>query len=242
MALARSFGSRDSVPPERPNEIRQSRPSLAERLLLQCLISRIVEGLWVGVGREADAKEQIDRIFARVEEALRLIGRHDPPRYKRLLRDPQRVLVLRLPDSSASYNHALAACQIDTRYVLAEDSAIDVIAATIVHEATHARLMSCGIGYAEALRTRVERICVRRELAFAAKLPDGTRVREKAEQTLSWLKEPGYSEVLTNQALEKRFVEGSAKVLHELGVPNWLVKIALAVRALIMKVRMRLPP
>ena len=49
----------------------------------------------------------------------------------------------------ASFNHSLNACQLDERFVLDEKSGPELIASVIVHEATHARLMRCGIGYEE---------------------------------------------------------------------------------------------
>jgi len=44
--------------------------------------------------------------------------------------------------------------------------------------------MGRGIGYDEDIRARVERVCIRRELAFAAKLPNGEQVRQQAERIL----------------------------------------------------------
>ena len=94
-----------------------------------------------------------------------------------------------------------------------------------VHEATHARLWRYGIGYEEGLRQRVEEACFRRELAFASKLPDGHRLRQTAELALAtpvaW----------TNTAFHGRELEGSIEVLHRLGVPDWLVRTLLAIRA-----------
>ena len=54
------------------------------RLLLQCSPSRTVDGLRIAV---ALAKQQANRVFGRVAEALRLRKEHDPLRYSRVLRD-----------------------------------------------------------------------------------------------------------------------------------------------------------
>jgi hypothetical protein len=75
---------------------------------------------------------------------------------------------------------------IDERFLVASASHPELIAAVIVHEAAHARLMRYGIGYEAPLRHRVEAICARREAAFAAKLPNGEKVREQAENRLAW--------------------------------------------------------
>ena len=67
-------------------------------------------------------------------------------------------------------------CVIDERFVVDEGTTPEMIASVIVHEATHARLFRMGIGYEEGRRARVEQVCLRRELAFAAKLPDRAKV------------------------------------------------------------------
>ena len=81
--------------------------------------------------------------------ALGLIKTYDRIRYDRLLRDLDRIFIRVLPSSIASFNHSLNACQLDERFVLDEKSGPELIASVIVHEATHARLMRCGIGYEE---------------------------------------------------------------------------------------------
>src|SRR5262249_18204614 len=73
---------------------------------------------------------------------------------------------------------------------------------------------------------RVEAACFRRELAFAAKLPNAERVRELARDALTippatW----------TDTAERDRDAEGSTELLHHLGAPDWLVRILLAARA-----------
>jgi hypothetical protein len=159
---------------------RKTRPPFRERMMLRLSDSRRVDGLWIGVGK---AKEP-ELALRRVEEALRLIKVFDRVRYDRLIRDLERVWVTPLPGYSGCCSYSLGACELDPRFVLAETTLPEMIAATIVHEATHARLQRCGIGYEEELRDRVEAVCVRRELAFAARLPNGERVREEAERGL----------------------------------------------------------
>jgi hypothetical protein len=120
-----------------------------------------------------------------------------------------------LPGALGKYTHSLRACELDERFVAAP-SPPEVIAATIVHEATHARLWRCGIGYDESLRHRVEAVCCRREVAFASKLPNGERVREKVQDYLAisptaW----------TNAATRDRDLEGSVQDLRHIGTPDW---------------------
>jgi len=142
-----------------------------------------------------------------------------------------------VPHGLGTYNEALAACELDERFILADTTSPDLIAATIVHEATHLRLLRCGIGYGESLRARVEAVCFRREIAFAAKLPNGERVKQIAERGLEWSAVPGY---WSDTTFNERYVDGGAEALHYLGAPDWLVRGAVAARALCLSIKKQL--
>jgi len=139
-----------------------------------------------------------------------------------------------LSGSLGSFNNSLCACQLDTRFVLAETSTAEMIAATIVHEATHARLRHRGIGYEEDQRARVEAVCFRRERAFAAKLPNGDAVREQAERSLEWYASPDH---WTDAAFSEFQDKGNIEALRYLGTPDWLIRVVLAMRSLRLGVR-----
>jgi hypothetical protein len=172
-------------------------------------------------------------ILRRVEEALCLIKAYDRLRYDRLIRDLERVWVRLLAGAFGTFNSSLHACELDRRFVLAATSPPELIAATIVHEATHARLDRCGIGYDEGLRPRVEAACFRRELAFAAKLPNGVNVRERAERTLVLCTTHGY---WTNAAFGERHDKDHLETLRDLGTPDWLLRTLLTIRTLRLRV------
>ena len=110
----------------------------------------------------------------------------------------------------------------DPRYVLDEANSLEKIANSIVHEATHARLWRCGIGYQEELRAQVEATCFRRERAFAAKLPHGEQIREQAERKLAAYANQDY---WTDEAFRARYIEGAVEVSRYTGMPEWLVRI-----------------
>jgi hypothetical protein len=183
---------------------------------------RRVDGMWVGTYFQRNAEQ----VMRRVEEALRLIKTYDERRYKRLISDLSRVWVRLVPGGLGKYTHSLRACELDERFVLAETSPPEMIAATIVHEATHARLWRFGFGYDENVRGRVEAVCVRRELAFARRLPDGELVREQAQDALS-----NPPATWTDTAVRDRDLEGSVQALRHLGAPNWVVRALLTARA-----------
>lgn len=195
-------------------------PSLGDRVMLWLSSGRNIDGVWVGTYFQTDA----EAVMGRVEAALRLIETHDLQSHRRLARDLDRVWVRLLTTGVAQYDPRLGACLLDERFVLAEGTDISHIAAAIVHEAAHARLWRYGFGYDEAVRTRIEAICLRREVSFARKLPDGERVRAWAVDALAL--SPGY---WTDQAAESRDHAGSVEVLDHLG-HGWLARLVLAVR------------
>jgi hypothetical protein len=82
-----------------------------------------------------------------------------------------------------------------------------------------------GIRYEEARRPQIEEICLRREIAFAAKLPNGTDVRDQAERTLALCASGKY---WTNAAFSERYIEGGVEALRYLGAPNALLRITRA--------------
>jgi hypothetical protein len=193
--------------------------------------SRRIDGLWVGCWVRGDLNPSA--ALDRVEAALGLIKLYDPLRYERLRRDLERIWVNLLPGNWGEFNRTLRMCVLDERFVLAEATRPEQIASTIVHEATHARLMRCGIGYETERRARVEAVCFRRERAFAAKLPDGELARDEAERRLT-----GYPlDFWTDEGRRNRFDQGMVDGLRYLGVPDFLIRALLGVRAPVRSVR-----
>jgi len=191
----------------------KNRPRLIDRLQLRLSSGRLLDGLWIGTD-----EDKSELVLEKVEAALRLIKTRDPRRYDRLRRDLSRIWVRLLAGARGSFNASLSACELDARFVLAEERKPVELASVIVHEATHARIHRAGIRYRAELRHRIEAACFREEAAFARTVPDGESVRERAER---WLKAP--QEYWSDASLEQEFVEGSAEALRQLGVPRWIV-------------------
>jgi hypothetical protein len=120
---------------------------LHDRIEWRLSHSGSTDGLWVGCFTRDDAAT-----FSRVEEALRLIKQYDPLWYGRLGCYLDRIWVRLLHGNTAQFENSLKACELDERFVLAETTGPEQIATVIVHEATHARLMRCGIGSEEDMR------------------------------------------------------------------------------------------
>jgi hypothetical protein len=199
------------------------RPTFMTRLELRRSVSRRVDGLWIG-----SIEDKPEAGLRRVEEALHLIKSYDRRRYDRLIRDLERVWVRLIPGGLAQFDSSIWACLLDPRDLLDETRSPELIASWIVHEATHARLWRWGIGYQEELRSRVEAVCLRREQAFAAKLPDGALIREQADWKLSAYANQDY---WTDEACRARMIEGYAGALQYVGMPSWFIKSMLAVRS-----------
>jgi hypothetical protein len=208
----------------------RQRTRLVDRLELRFSTGWRIDGLWVGVAFSFEPEP----ILRRIEEALRLIQNYDRLRYNRLIRDLERIWVRDVPGAFGSFDHSLHACSLDREFVLAEKSSAEVIAATIVHEATHARLDRCGISYEEKLRPRVEAACFRREMAFAAKLPNGEQVREQAVRKLEFYSTQDY---WTNAAFAERYDKDHIELIRRLGAPDWIWRTALTLRAARLRVR-----
>jgi hypothetical protein len=194
---------------------RAPKAKLAERILLWLSVNKTIDGLWIGAAGDASALQP-------VEAALNLIKKHDPRRYDRLRHDLIRVWIRLLPGDLACFNAAFGACELDTRFVLEHPP--EIIAATLVHEATHARLWRTGIDYVEESRHRIEAICIRQELVFAGRLPKGTIVLEWAEARLLQPSD------LSDQAFGARHLTGSIEAFRHSGAPEWLVQAVLALR------------
>jgi hypothetical protein len=207
---------------KRPNN---KRPSLITSLLLRSAVARHLDGLWIGSFAK-DAELRLDR----VEGALNLIKKYDPLRYRRLIRDLERISVAVIPVGIARFDQSTWACVLDERHILNEATSLEGIASSIVHEATHARICRCGIGYGDKeLRARVEVACFRRERAFAGTLPNGEQNRELIDRSLQFYRNP---ELWTNDALRAQEEEGLLKVARYLGLPDWFSNICLQIRSL----------
>jgi hypothetical protein len=87
------------------------------------------------------------------------------------------------------------------------------LAMTIIHEATHARIIDRGIQYYVENRDRIEAACVRQEAIFARCLPGGDAL---ADAELARLKDPWWS--------EDSIREGQLRRARAEEVPAWAIR------------------
>lgn len=148
----------------------------------------------------------INTIRSRLSSALALVTRHDPRRAGRLRRDLKRFWIT--DAEGGEFIPSIRACSVRAGYVV--DASTDALAALIVHEGVHARLWASGVPYADELRERIERTCVREEIRFVRRLGSADQLVADAEARLerSWW----------SKAKE---TERRLRQLEQLGRPAW---------------------
>ena len=129
-----------------------------------------------------------EQVVARLSAALDLIATHAPRRHRRLRRDIAGFVVERFACRGAFFP-ASRECLVELTFTVNPRHGLAEIAASIVHEATHARVARmCGALPLEQ-RAREERLCRRAELDFGLALPsgmpDGAVVVARARESLA---------------------------------------------------------
>lgn len=209
---------------EKRENLRAPRPAIVDRLAVRFSTSRHVDGLWVGT---MESKPQSG--LRRVEEALQLIKDHDALHYSRVINNLDRIWVKLLTNGVTQYEATLNACVFDLRHIVLGTTTSEWIAAAIVHDATHARLRKWDVIYDEKKRARITAICIRRELNFVARLPQGEPLRENLVRLLEWtLGDPDY---FTDAVQQKRTALGEVEAARHVGMPDWLFGFTMKVRA-----------
>jgi hypothetical protein len=180
-----------------------------------------VDGLWVGVFTDNKNNEVLNK----VRDALLLIKTHDPYRYKRVLRETDRILVTLIPGAAGAWAPALRRCLVDARLVRSHPPAM--IANAIVHEVTHGLIIRYGVSYEKDYRARIENICLRQERAFASKLPDDIEKGALSE----WIgRDDATSQEYTDEARRDGFRAGMIEMAADIEMPVWLMKRLLRLR------------
>ena len=151
-----------------------------DRIGLRLSTVRDIDGVWVGAFTNQD-----EPVLRRVAAALQLMKQQSPLHYSRVIRNLDRIWITTLPDARAQYSCRLNACELDERFVVADETTPEVIASAIVHETTHARLERYGVAYDEAKRHRIEAICLRRELNFVSGLAGCGALQEELRRSRS---------------------------------------------------------
>jgi hypothetical protein len=122
-------------------------------------------------------------IVARLRRTLAMIQQYVPHHFRHLERDFAMIVVERFACRGA-YFHEQRACLVELTFTVNSDFSDAEVAATILHEAMHARLHRLGFPLEMEDRARQERFCRRAEIEFGRLVPNGDRVIERAEWTV----------------------------------------------------------
>lgn len=125
-------------------------------------------------------------VIERLDEALGLIERTQPWRFRHLQRDLCAIWVARYPTRGA-YFPVDRACLTELTFLARRDITAATVASSILHEGVHARVDCCGVRPGSRNMAREERLCRRAELSFGEALPAslGAPVIERALESLT---------------------------------------------------------
>ena len=124
-------------------------------------------------------------VVERLNEALTLIGQHQPWRLRHIARDVRRISVVRYPCRGAFIPDERTIVT-ELTFLARRDISAAPVASSILHEGVHARVHAMGVSPYNRDRAKEERLCRRAELAFGLSLPQelGAPVVERAIASL----------------------------------------------------------
>lgn len=186
--------------------------------------SRTVRGVTVDV---VNTRPDIDteHVFARLDDALGIIERHQPWYFRHLVRDFARIAVRRYACRGAYFPDERT-CLVELTFSVNPEFSTSQIASTIVHEAMHARLDRRGVAFTREIAARHERFCRRAEVELGMSLPDGEPIVERALASLA-ASDEDVAPVIDWNVASRRVAQAD---LDALNAPQWL-KETLARRA-----------
>jgi hypothetical protein len=126
-----------------------------------------------------------DAVLRRLDDALGLIATYQPWRFAHLVRDIDRIWVVRYPCRGAFFPDTRT-CMTELTFLARTDITAAPVASSILHEGMHARVHAMGVSPVDRDMAHEERICRRAELAFGRALPPelGGPVVERALASL----------------------------------------------------------
>jgi len=119
-------------------------------------------------------------IIARLEASLGLIQEYVPHHFRHLQRDFNHIIVKRFACRGA-YFYRERACLVELTFSVNKEFSDAEVAATILHEAMHARLHALGFPLEMEDRARQERFCRRAEIEFGELVPNGQKIVDRAQ-------------------------------------------------------------
>jgi hypothetical protein len=158
--------------------MRPLRAWLRQRFVSRRTSHHDVDGLpLVVINTRADV--DTDEVVSRIRQAVALIGEYTPHYARHLKRDFAGFVSQRYACRGA-YDPARRLCLVELTFAVNPQFSIAQIAASILHEAMHARLHALGFPLEMEDRARQERFCRRAEVEFGSLAPDGAPVVARA--------------------------------------------------------------
>lgn len=130
------------------------------------------------VDQHESGEEPLDRL----ESVWKLMRDIDPRRARLVQRHVDKISIDLIPGLAGQWHHNLRRCRISLNVLMKYP--LETTASIIVHEITHARLLACGIGYGQSLRSRVERACDREQIRFLNRVPGAIETASAYEARL----------------------------------------------------------
>jgi len=124
------------------------------------------------------------QVLDRLGQALDLVAHYAPARFRRLRHDFAVILVQRFP-CRAAYLPDQHAGLIELTFLAHPDITPAQVAASIVHEAVHARIHRMGIRRVEGREAKEERLCRRAELELGLAIPGADLVVARARDAMA---------------------------------------------------------
>ena len=156
-----------------------------------------------------------DAVLTRLDEALALLERYEPRRMRHLARDLEQILISRYPCRGAYFADSRT-CLTELTFLARRDISPAVVAASILHEGTHARVAQfrrCVGGHSrEEDRAREERLCRRAEIAFGSALPAdlGSPVIDRAQASLA-MDDEGVAPIIDWTVAQRRIEQADTR-------------------------------
>lgn len=159
-----------------------------------------------------------DAVLSRLDEALALLEQYEPRRTRHLARDLAQILISRYPCRGAYFGDSRT-CLTELTFLARRDISPAVVASSILHEGTHARVAEfrrrVGGQMRQEDRAREERLCRRAEIAFGQALPAeiGAPVLERAQASMAMDDEgvaPVIDWTIAQQRIEQADIRGNA--------------------------------
>jgi hypothetical protein len=123
-------------------------------------------------------------VLEQLDRALGLIAVHAPRQLQRMRHDLAGIWVQRFA-CRAAYFPGARACMIELTFLAHPDISAAQVAASILHEAMHARIATMRVGNCADRPAREERLCRRVELDFGRLVPGGEVVVARALESLA---------------------------------------------------------